>query len=45
MGLSPNMVAWVEARVREAEAILASPNSSQSQRTVARLVLSTWAVR
>lgn len=45
MALSQNMILWVSARVREAEFILASPRSTESQRTVARLVLNTWSVR
>lgn len=42
MTLSPNMIKWVSERVREAEAIIADPRSSESQRTVARHVLNTW---
>ena len=45
MGLSPNMILWVEARVREAQEILANPRSTPSQKSVARHVLATWEVR
>lgn len=39
MALSITMLLWVSERVREAHAILNSPKSSESQRTVARFVL------
>ncbi|WP_156612445.1 hypothetical protein [Paramagnetospirillum marisnigri] len=42
MILSPAMNRWVEERVAEARAILASPRSTDSQRSVARFVLVTW---
>lgn len=42
MALSQNMIRWVSERVREAEAILANPRSTESQRTLARMVLAQW---
>jgi hypothetical protein len=45
MALSPTMIRWVVERVAEARAILADQNSTHSQRSVARLVLSQWAAR
>lgn len=44
MALSQNMILWVSDRVREAEALLSSPRSTDSQRTWATWVLSTWRV-
>jgi hypothetical protein len=40
--LSPNMQQWIAARIVEAKAILASPRSTPSQRTVAKYVLAQW---
>lgn len=45
MGLSQNMIQWVTERVREAQAILVNPRSTESQRTLAKWTLSTWEVR
>jgi hypothetical protein len=45
MALSPTMLKWITERVAEARAILASAATTPSQKTVARLVLSTWEVR
>jgi hypothetical protein len=45
MALSPTMLKWIAERVAEARAILADHNSTQSQRSIARLVLSQWAAR
>jgi hypothetical protein len=45
MALSPTMIRRVIERVQEARAILASAATTPSQKTVARLVLSTWEVR
>lgn len=42
MALSQNMLLWVSERVAEANAIMASPRSTESQRTVARMVLAQW---
>jgi hypothetical protein len=33
---------WVSERIAEAREILANPRSTQSQRTVARMVLGQW---
>lgn len=45
MALSQDMILWVCLRVAEARSIIENPNSTQSQRSVARLVLETWRVR
>jgi hypothetical protein len=45
MALSPAMVTWVIDRIAEAEAILASPRSTPSQKAVARYTLQTWGYR
>jgi len=39
MALSQNMIQWVSERVAEANAIMATPRSTEIQRTVARFVL------
>ncbi len=44
MALSQNVILWITAKVAEAKMILASPDSTHSQRTVARHVLATWEV-
>lgn len=44
MALSRNLILYLTAKVAEAEMILASPNSTESERTVARFVLSQWRV-
>lgn len=42
MALSENMTKWVADRVEEAKEILANPNSTHTQRTLAHHVLVTW---
>lgn len=42
MSLHPRMSAWIAARISEAREILESNRSTESQRTVARMVLSQW---
>ncbi len=42
--LSQNMILWVSERVEEARRILRDDRSTESQRTVARLVLAQWKV-
>ena len=44
MALSQNAILWITARVAEAKMILASPDSTHSQRTIALYVLATWEV-
>ena len=44
MALSQNMILWVAERVEEARSIIRDPRSTESQRTVARFVLSQWRV-
>jgi len=44
MALSQNMILWLSDRVREAEAVLASPEATPSQRSVARFILAQWSV-
>lgn len=44
MALSQNMILFITAKVAEAKMILASPNTTDSQRTMARYVLATWEV-
>jgi hypothetical protein len=42
MAISQNMILWVAERVAEANAILANPRSTESQRSVANVVLAQW---
>ncbi len=45
MGLSQNMILWVSREVARAKEWLASPDTTPSQKAVARYVLSQWSVR
>lgn len=42
MSLHPRMSAWIAERILEARDILDSNTSTESQRTVARMVLRQW---
>lgn len=45
MALSQNMLLWVAREVARAKEWLASPDTTPSQKAVARLTLATWEVR
>ncbi len=44
MALSKNMILWVSREVARAKEWLASPDTTPSQKAVARHVLATWEV-
>ena len=45
MALSQDMILWVSREVARAKEWLSSPDTTPSQKAVARYVLKTWSVR